>query len=251
MMKKAHRYLPVILVWILWIIPIQASPNDSSSAMATENILALNTAMFPIYDRELQQFKTQLMNTYPVIVALFSTEGGRFTLYRPGHPPLTAPFPPVTYQIAKSIGHSIMATYEMTKPYIHTSTTDTSWQPQMSSFLSKVRLALNGLDALKVPDSDKAIYRQALTHIEQFLTKSLHDNSITEAGLNQYAESIRPLIPKLIKIAASAQVQHYMAVLAEWKKLLGDDWNRLYAMTNTLGYFYLKRPLLRPPIRIF
>ena len=34
--------------------------------------------------------------------------------------------------------------------------------------------------------------------------------------------------------AAETQVDHWMGVIAEWKKLLGSDWDKTYAASNTI-----------------
>ena len=34
--------------------------------------------------------------------------------------------------------------------------------------------------------------------------------------------------------AAQTQVAHWMTVISDWKKLLGNDWNKAYAASNTI-----------------
>jgi hypothetical protein len=49
-----------------------------------------------------------------------------------------------------------------------------------------------------------------------------------------YARGVEPNAEKLIAVASSAQVSHWFEVLTEWKKLLGKDWDRTYALSNSI-----------------
>ena len=71
------------------------------AAVATKNVLALNTAMFDLYSASAQIFKANILARHPVILALFTGAGGRFILYRPGEAPLDAP--PVPGALARDI----------------------------------------------------------------------------------------------------------------------------------------------------
>ena len=67
--------------------PVTSSPAET----ATKNVLALNTAMFGLYDAAGRVFQKNILAQHPVILGLFSGAGGRFILYRPGMAPLEAP----------------------------------------------------------------------------------------------------------------------------------------------------------------
>lgn len=207
---------------------------SSEQSTAESNVLSLNNEMFTIYNKEHMKFKAKLMGEVPVIVARFSGAGGHFTLYRPGKSPLVAPPAPLKYQLTKSIGHSAMVTYEMSGPYVDSSKTDKDWQIEMKVFQGKLQTALTGINKLELSNSEKELYTNVLKIINQFLTKSLKQGFIQKDDLDNYAKIIAPYIPKLIQVAAKVQVQHQMAVIASWKKLLGDDWKKTYAMTNSI-----------------
>jgi hypothetical protein len=49
-----------------------------------------------------------------------------------------------------------------------------------------------------------------------------------------FSESQGPVLKKIIAWAAETQVAHWMGVLAEWKALLGPDWDKAYAASNTI-----------------
>ena len=231
-LMKNNKRFSLFLFGLIFTLCTQASTQEITPA--EKSLIAVNNAMFGIYDYEHNRYQKELLNSVPVIVARFSTEGGHFTLYRPGHPPLVADFPSVTYQLAKSVGHSIMVTYDMLAPYVQTSITDKSWRPNMTSFQAKVRTALENINALPVNEADKQVFRQGLTIVDNTLSMCLHDDRITNNRIKQYIEQARPLIPQLIKIGSSAQVERQMKVISSWKKLLGHDWDKTYAMTNTI-----------------
>ena len=62
-------------------------------------MLNLDLAMFGIYDDAQAKFQKNFLAQHPVIMALFSNQGGKLTLYRPGKAPLEAPQVPIRYQI--------------------------------------------------------------------------------------------------------------------------------------------------------
>src|SRR5215471_15844445 len=96
---------------------ISGSVISSPAQTATKNVLALNTAMFGLYDAAGRVFQKNILAQHPVILGLFSGAGGRFILYRPGMAPLEAPPVPIVYQLLKSVGHSTMALTEVVIPY--------------------------------------------------------------------------------------------------------------------------------------
>src|SRR4051812_35551553 len=90
----------------------------SQRAVAEQAVLTLNSSMFHFYDASLEKYKQNLLDRAPVILALFTGAGGQMILYRPGHPPEIAPSVPLVYQLAKSVGHSTMAIYQIVAPYL-------------------------------------------------------------------------------------------------------------------------------------
>jgi hypothetical protein len=81
----------------------------SERTVAEQSVLALNAAMMAIYDEALAKYMRNMRRRVPILLALFSGEGGRMILYRPGHEALVANPVPIAYQLAKSVGHSSMA----------------------------------------------------------------------------------------------------------------------------------------------
>ena len=93
-------------------------PMTSPKVLAVRDALALDDQMQAIYSSSQQIYKKNLLATSPVILGLFSNQGGEFYLYLPGKPVMQAPRVPVGYEICKSCGHSAMAVYQLTAPYL-------------------------------------------------------------------------------------------------------------------------------------
>src|SRR5262245_35080969 len=66
-----------------YMAPIAGRPTSTPVETATKNVLALNSAMFDLYDNAAAVFRTNILSKHPVILGLFSGAGGRFILYRP------------------------------------------------------------------------------------------------------------------------------------------------------------------------
>ncbi|MFZ2504061.1 MAG: hypothetical protein WAW88_15485, partial [Nocardioides sp.] len=80
-------------------------PAATASDVGLASALALNAAKDGIYAHALVDYQKALLDTCPVILGLFTSQGGEFTLYRPGHEPLVAPRVPIQYEATKSVGH--------------------------------------------------------------------------------------------------------------------------------------------------
>src|SRR6202049_1836256 len=101
-----------------YMAPISGRTVSSPADTAVKNVLALNTAMFALYDDAAKVFHGNILSKHPVILGLFSGAGGRFILYRPGMAPLEAPSVPIVYQLLKSVDHSTMALAQVVGPYL-------------------------------------------------------------------------------------------------------------------------------------
>jgi len=205
----------------------------SERAVAEQNVLALDTSMMDIYEGSLAQYKRNMRDRVPIILALFSEAGGRMILYRPGHEPTVAAPVPIVYQLTKSVSHSSMAVYQLVAPYL-ADPSDKSWQGPMQVFRTRCQTALESLYGLDVPADDRAILEAILKGNLAFMDECLKSGTFTTEQLEQYARGCARYFGKTIGIAARAQVAHWMNVLAGWKTLLGADWERTYAASNTI-----------------
>ena len=52
--------------------------------------------------------------------------------------------------------------------------------------------------------------------------------------LQAFAKVQGPYLRKNVAWAAEIQVAHWMGVLTDWKKMIGADWDKTYAASNTI-----------------
>jgi hypothetical protein len=207
----------------------KASPAE----IGAKNILQLDTSMFELYGDAGQIFKKNILAEHPIILGLFSGAGGRFVLYRPGMAPLEAPPVPIVYQLLKSIGHSTMALSEVLVPYLN-SPNDLTWRSALAAYRSRMQSALDGLDAAPMRDDWKPVNRAILENNIVFMDETLQANAVSPEALQAFAKKQGPLLKKDIAWAAQTQVEHWMNVIAGWKQMLGADWDKTYAASNTI-----------------
>ena len=212
---------------------ISGPVTSSAAETATKNVLALNTAMFGLYDAAGRVFQKNILAQHPVILGLFSGAGGRFILYRPGMAPLEAPSVPIVYQLMKSVGHSVMALSEVVMPYLD-NTENQSWRGPLLAYRSQMQTALDTLDATDMQADWRATSRTLLQNNIAFMDACTEKGSISTADLQSFARKQAPLLKGNIAWAAETQVNHWMSVIAEWKRLLGSDWDKVYAASNTI-----------------
>jgi hypothetical protein len=208
---------------------VSATPGD----IATKDMLALNTGMFELYGDAGKIFQANILANHPVILGLFSGAGGRFTLYRPGMAPLEAPPVPVVYQLLKSVGHSTMALAEVVGPYLDNAD-NKSWRSSMLAYRSRMQSALDGLDATPMQpewrDNNRIILQNNIAFMDDCVAKGV----ISFASLEAFSKKQAPYLAKNVTWAAQTQVNHWMTVLAGWKTMLGPDWDKTYAASNTI-----------------
>src|SRR6202048_107367 len=213
--------------------PIVGTQTASPAEVGTKNILQLNASMFELYDASGKIFQRNFLAQHPVILGLFSGAGGRFILYRPGMAPIDAPPAPIVYQLMKSVGHSTMALAEVIMPYVD-SPNDPSWRGPPAAYRSRMQSALDGIDAAPMRDDWKPTSRAVLQNNIAFMDDCLAQNAIRMDALTAFAKKQAPLLRKNIAWAAQTQVGHWMGVIGEWKSMLGADWDKTYAASNTI-----------------
>jgi hypothetical protein len=215
-------------------VVLNSTPPPTKDQLAFRSVYQLNNSMFNIYDNALGIYQKNIRARVPLIMALFSGQGGRFILYRPGQAPLEAPSVPTIYPAAKAVGHCAMATYACVAPYIADPKADPSWIPQMRSYRLEVQMAKEGLVNLNATSEEQALLQDTLGRVVAFMDACLDKGTFTYADVESYARGVEPNLEKLIALASSAQVGHWFQVLSEWKNLLGDDWSRTYGLSNSI-----------------
>ena len=213
--------------------PIAGVVTSSPEQVATQNVLALNSAMFELYGKAAQVFQRNIRANHPIILGLFSGSGGRFILYRPGQPALEAPQVPVRYQLMKSIGHSTMALAEVVAPYLD-NPANQDWRASLLAYRTRMQSAIDGLDKTDMPDDWRPDSRAILAANIAFMDECAAKGAISTADLQAFATKQAPELKKVIAWAAETQVSHWMDVIGQWKTMLGADWDKTYAMSNTI-----------------
>jgi hypothetical protein len=185
--------------------------------------------MFELYDNAAKIFERNILSRHPVILGLFSGAGGKFILYRPGMAPLV----PIVYQLLKSVGHSTMALAQVVGPYLD-NPADQSWRGPMIAYRARMQSAPDGLDDTPMPsdwrDNDRIILRNNLAFMDDCLAKG----AVSFAELEAFTKKQAPHLKLDIEWAAQTQVGHWMKVIADWKMMLGGDWEKTYAASNTI-----------------
>jgi hypothetical protein len=212
------------------IVGTQAAP---AAEVGIKNILQLNASMFELYDASGKIFQRNFLAQHPLILGLFSGAGGRFILYRPGMAPIDAPSVPILYQLMKSVGHSTMALAEVVLPYVN-SPNDHSWRGSLAAYRSRMQSALDTLDATPMREDWRPTNRAILENNIAFMDECLAKNAISVDALQAFAKKQGPLLKENIAWAAETQVAHWMNVIGEWKQMLGADWEKTYAASNTI-----------------
>jgi hypothetical protein len=206
----------------------------SARAVAEQAVLTLNSSMLRLYDESLEKFKQNMRDRVPIILALFSGEGGKMILYRPGRAPEVAPSVPIVYQLAKSVGHSSMAIYQIVAPYLANPTANQLWRGPLQAYRTQNQTALDRLGALDISEDDRAVLRAILERNLAFMDECLAKGTYTYEVVEKYIRGCTPYSVQTIGIGSSTQVGHWMTVVEDWKKALGKDWESTYAVSNTL-----------------
>ena len=213
--------------------PIVRTETATAAEVGTKDVLQLNASMFELYGDSAKIFQKNFLAQHPVVLGLFSGAGGRFLLYRPGMAPIDAPAVPITYQLLKSVGHSTMALAEVVMPYID-SPNDRSWRGSLTAYRARMQSALNGLNATAMREDWKPASRAILQNNIEFMDACLAGNAIPMDAVQGFAKKQGPLLKEIIAWAAQTQVAHWMNVIGEWKQMLGADWEKTYAASNTI-----------------
>lgn len=213
---------------------IDESKPESKQDIALENVIVLNDDMFTIYDRSLAIYRKNFLDRHHLIMGLFSGKGGRFILYRPGKPPLEADSVPWVYQVAKSVGHCAMATFQLLAPYIENPAADLGWFGRLRGYRTNVQTSLDALDQMDLKTEERELLRDTLKQIAAFMDKCLKNGNYTYQELESFCHTIKPNLAKLIEVATRAQVGHWWSVLEGWKKMIGKDWDTTYALSNSI-----------------
>lgn len=225
----AEKALPAFMK----IVTNQGKPTSARDT-AQESVLKLNSAMNELHATALRHSIRNLREQFPILIGLFTGQGGQMILYPPGKPPVVAERVPVVYELAKAVAHSPMAIYEVVVPYLKDPTANSSWKGPMRTYRVQNQTAMDNLEALDLSKDDRDTLAGILKLNIRFMDGCLEKGTCTFAELEGFAHAHKPFLERCLTICGNIQVAHWMNVLDNWKKMLGKDWDRLYAATNTL-----------------
>jgi hypothetical protein len=213
---------------------ITGNTPSSPADISTRDVLQLDIGMFSLYDRASTIYRRNILAKHPIILAMFTGEGGRMMLYRPGQAPIDAPKVPKVYQILKSTGHSTMALSQVVIPSVNNKA-DKRWIAPMAAYRTQMKTALDGLDANTDLQADwKPAVKEILATNVAYMDACLAKGEVTLDDLTAFAKKQAPNIKLIINWAASTQVKHWMGVMDEWSAMLGPDLAKTYAASNTI-----------------
>jgi hypothetical protein len=213
---------------------IDESKPVSKENIALNNMYVLNDNMFTIYEKSLDIYTKNFLDNHHLIMGLFSGKGGRFILYRPGQPPIEAESVPWVYQVAKSVGHCAMATFDLLAPYTANPSGDLAWLGSLISYRGNVQTSLDSLNAIELDNDVRELLRDTLKQIAAFMDTCIQNRTFTYQQIETFGRTIKPNLAKLIDVATNAQVKHWWKVLEDWKKMIGKDWESTYGLSNSI-----------------
>ena len=214
--------------------PISGVTESSTNETATKNMLALNTGMFELYGEAAKIFQQEhpgAASRHPRPVL-----GRRRTLH-----PLSA------RQAAArcATGADRLSVAQIDRPQHHGAdpvVVAVYRQPRPTSPGAArcwlIAAACNPLWTVSTPRPIQPDWRDNNHIILQnniaFMDDCLARGTISFAALREFSKKQGPYLKKNVAWAAETQVAHWMGVLADWKKLLGTDWDKTYAASNTI-----------------
>jgi hypothetical protein len=127
-----------------------------------------------------------------------------------------------------------MAIYQIVVPYLSNPAANQLWRGPLQAFRTQTQSAFDGLAALDISEDDRAVLRAILERNLTFMADCLRTGTFTYEEIEKFIRGCTPYAIKTIGIGSSAQVGHWLKVVEDWKKRLGKDWERTYAVSNTL-----------------
>ncbi|MBL6614067.1 MAG: hypothetical protein ISP45_08660, partial [Reyranella sp.] len=67
---------------------ISGNTPSTPAELSTRDVLQLDVGMFSLYDRASTIYRRNILAKHPIILAMFTGEGGRMMLYRPDQAPI-------------------------------------------------------------------------------------------------------------------------------------------------------------------
>ena len=168
----------------------------------------------------------------PVILAMFNGVGGKYILRRGGTEVAVEPVPAL-YEQMKSVSHTLLGVFEIVSPYFQNAETG-NWRPKLIAFNQMLKDALATLANVGMPAEVEQHCRTILEGGIRFTDDALETGSFTADRYSAYAQQVLPSILANVQVAGKLQVDHFEAILTEWREEMGEEeWARLYAVVGS------------------
>lgn len=204
---------------------IQVDPATEAS----DRLYKLNSVMQENYAKT--QYVIGQMQ-YPVILAMFNGNGGRYILRRSGKQVAVEPVP-VIYEQIKSVSHTIVGIFEIVSPYFSHSESG-NWQAALTVYNQDMKAALSTLGNAGIPAEFENNCRLILEGGIAFMDQALKTGKFNDEDYSKYAQDLLPTATKNVMLAGKLQVDHFEEVIKQWRKEMGEEeWSRLYAVVSS------------------
>ena len=104
----------------------------------------------------------------------------------------------------------------------------------MAQYLALQEATLAGFDAIDLSEDAKGSAKTLLRNNIAFMKECLKNEMFTAEDLWRFTSGQRGAIAGVVEYAARVQASHWMRVMADWKAVIGKDWDNTYGVTNSL-----------------
>jgi len=118
-------------------------------------------------------------------------------------------------------------------PYID-NPANQAWRASLLAYRSQMQSALDTLDAADLPAEWRPVVNAILKNNVAFMDACAEKGAITMGDIQDFAKLQGPNLKKVVAWAAQTQVEHWMTVIGDWKAMLGADWDKTYAASNSI-----------------
>ena len=168
----------------------------------------------------------------PVILAMFNGNGGKYILRRDGKQVAVEPVPAIYEQI-KSVSHTLVGIFEIVSPYFSYPESG-NWRAALTEYNEHMKDALATLSNAGMPSEFESNCREILEGGIAFMDKALKTGHFSAESYSTYAKALLPTVMKNVTLAGKLQVDHFEAVVKQWRKEMGEEeWSRLYCVVNS------------------
>ena len=121
----------------------------------------------------------------------------------------------------------------MVVPYLN-SPNDLTWRGSLAAYRDRMQSALDGLDATAMPDDWRPNNRSILQNNIAFMDECLKSNVISADALAGVRQEAGAATEEEHRLGGADPGRALDGRDRGWKQMLGDDWDKTYAASNTI-----------------